>query len=76
MTRRITQDRPVPKMPRFAAWLEAQGKDQATIAARLGVTQRCVSYWQTRERWPTVEALRDAPDGLRALAEDLESMRR
>jgi len=74
MTRRITQDMPVPRMPHFMAWLAAQGKDQATIADRIGVTQRCVSYWQTRQRWPTVEALRLRPDGLRALADDLERL--
>ena len=73
MTRRITQDDLVPALPHFQAWLAAQGRDQATIADRIGVTQRCVSYWRTRQRWPTVESLRLRPDGLRALAEDLEA---
>ena len=72
MARRITQDRPIPPLPRFSAWLASQGSDQSHIADRIGVTQRCISYWQTRQRWPTVEALRSAPDGLRALADDLE----
>ncbi len=72
MTRRIIQDRTIPVLPTFTAWLMAQGNDQATIADRIGVTQRCVSYWLTHQRWPTVESLRLRPDGLRALAEDLE----
>lgn len=72
MTRRITNDTPIPQLPTFTAWLKAQGTGQAQIADRIGVTQRCVSYWLTRQRWPTVEALRDAPEGLRALAQDLE----
>ena len=72
MTRRITQDNPIPHLPAFTAWLKAQGSDQATIADRIGVTQRCVSYWLTHQRWPTAESLRLRPDGLRALASDLE----
>ena len=73
MTRRITQDNPIPHLPRFQAWLAAQGHTQATRADRVGVTERCISYWERRQRWPTVESLRLRPDGLRALAEDLEA---
>ncbi len=75
MTRRITQDRPVPVLPRFMAWLLAQGMTRTERADRIGVTQRAVAYWETRQRWPTVEALRLRPDGLRALADDLERIK-
>jgi transcriptional regulator with XRE-family HTH domain len=74
MSRRITQGRPMPPLPKFRAWLATQGKGQAQIADRVGVTQRCISYWANRQRWPTVESLRDAPEALRALADDLEAL--
>jgi hypothetical protein len=69
MTRRST---PVPRLLHFQAWLQAQGSSETEQADRIGVTQRCVTYWKTGQRWPTVEALKDAPDALRALADDLE----
>lgn len=69
-------DGPIPPLPRFAAWLATLGSSQAARADAIGVTQRCVSHWEARERWPTVEALRYTPEGLRALADDLEAMRR
>ena len=64
----------IPELPHFAAWLKAQGHNQASRAMRIGVTERCVSYWEHGQRWPTVEALRNAPDGLLALVDDLKQI--
>jgi DNA-binding transcriptional regulator YiaG len=71
MTRRSTT---VPTLPRFQAWLKAQGTSQAKRARAIGVSARCVEYWHEGKRWPTAEALRTRPDGLRALADDLEAL--
>ncbi len=64
---------PVPALPHFQAWLRTIGPSQITRARAIGVSARCIEYWQSGKRWPTVSVLRRWPDGLRALAEDLEA---
>ena len=63
----------VPPLPRFRAWLRKLAPTQAKRATLIGVSPRCVEYWLNGKRWPTVSMLRDYPDGLRALADDLEA---
>ena len=64
---------PIPALPRFQAWLKTQGSSQAKRARAVGVSVRCIEYWESGKRWPTVSVLRHCPDGLRALADDLEA---
>lgn len=63
---------PIPRLWHFKAWLKALAPSQAKRAKVIGVSTRCVEYWESGKRWPTVSALRRCPDGLRALADDLE----
>jgi DNA-binding transcriptional regulator YiaG len=61
--------------PHFAAWLRKQGTTRQERADTLGLSARCIQYWEQGARWPTVEALKNHPDALRALADDLEGHR-
>jgi hypothetical protein len=61
-----------PNLPHFQAWLKTHGASQAKQARAIGVSARCIECWTSGKRWPTVSALKAHPDGLRALAEDLE----
>lgn len=66
---------PVPPMPRFCAWIKEQGRTQAEQASTIGVGRRTLQTWTDGSMWPSVQALRKWPDGLRKLADDLEEIR-
>jgi len=62
----------MPQAPHFAAWLRTQGATRQARAEALGLSARCIQYWEQGLRWPTIEALKGHPEALRALADDLE----
>jgi DNA-binding transcriptional regulator YiaG len=57
MTRSHAHDT-VPRLPHFQAWLRALAPSQAKRARCIGVSTRCVEYWESGKRWPTVAVLR------------------
>lgn len=41
---------PIPQLPRFQAWLKTQGSSQAQRAQVVGVSTRCIEYWESGKR--------------------------